>query len=149
MQIQSFRSVLLPTHTHTHTQKTKGKKMSQLEQHCLTQLFSRSDLCAPLVSRLPLCVGEKSGCTGNDIWETSPQLMYNTTKTLPSNAASESKAPSSLTAALKVSPSRNGSLRGSITGAIRWGKKEVFKLHLEACVADVLVCFFWSHRGLR
>lgn len=79
--------------------------MCQLEQHCLTQLFSPSYLCAPLVNRLPLCVGEKSGCKGNDIWETSPRLMYNTTKTLPSNAASESKAPSSLTAAHKGSPS--------------------------------------------
>lgn len=93
----SFKSVWLPTHT-------QDKK---LKQHCLTLLFL-SFLLICTFNELFVSVSEISGCKGNDIWEIIPRLMYNTTKTLPSNAASVSKALfalSSLSAALKVLPS--------------------------------------------
>lgn len=79
---ESFRSVLLPTHKHK-------AKICQLEQDCLTQRFSFPFcLCAPLARGLFLCAGETSECKGNHIWEIMPLLMYNTTKTSPSNKTS-------------------------------------------------------------
>lgn len=52
---ESFISDLLPTHT-----KEDTKKICQLEQHCLTQLFFFY-LSALLVSWLPLCVVKHLG----------------------------------------------------------------------------------------
>lgn len=66
------------SYTHTHTKDQR--KNCRLEQHCLTLLFCLFYLCAPSVCWLFLCVGEISGCKGNDIWEILSLLMNNTTK---------------------------------------------------------------------